>query len=144
MKTLLFEERFFKYDSSFHNEKRCREQIVQNFRGFSFPFTKCSTGIVSTQSKGTYMQIQFRKNIQFTRLIKVDGRLREFNFRKAGTIGDGFFSVDVSDDKGNRVMFRLQKEDGTWRFQPEQILPVWILRIEPEFHDLIETELGNA
>ena len=28
------------------------------------------------------MQLTFIKNIQFTKLIKADGRLREFNFRR--------------------------------------------------------------
>lgn len=89
------------------------------------------------------MQIQFRKNIQFTRLLKVDGRLREFNFRKAGMDQGGYFTVDVSDDKGNRIMFRMEKQESGWRFQEEQLLPVWVLRTEPQFHESIEAALAS-
>ena len=56
------------------------------------------------------MNTSFVKNIQFTKLIKVDGRLREFNFRKMTQSSGIQFSVDVSDDKGNRIMLWLQKE----------------------------------
>ncbi|HVZ55975.1 MAG TPA: hypothetical protein VG870_04900 [Chitinophagaceae bacterium] len=83
------------------------------------------------------MQIQFIRNVQFTRLLKVNGRLREFNFRKLGGINEGLFTVDVVDDRGNRIMFRMQKEDGTWRIVP-QPLPAWITQSEVKFHELIE------
>ena len=86
------------------------------------------------------MQLQFKKNIQFTKLIKADGRLREFNFRKLGGLNEGFFTIDVSDDKGNRIMLRMQKEDGRWKIIP-QPLPVWIQKNEELFHDIIEEEL---
>ena len=61
------------------------------------------------------MHIQFTKNIQFTRLLKADGRLKEFNFRKINGIKEGMFTVDVSDDRGNRIIFRMQKEDNGWK-----------------------------
>lgn len=86
------------------------------------------------------MHIQFKKNIQFTRLIKADGRLREFNFRKLGGLNEGFFTIDVSDDKGNRIMFRMQKEDGQWKITP-QTLPLWIQKNEQIFSEQIEEEL---
>lgn len=86
------------------------------------------------------MHIQFIKNIQFTRLIKADGRLREFNFRKLGGLNEGLFTIDVSDDKGNRIMFRMHKEDGQWKIVP-QTLPLWIQKNEQIFNDLIEEEL---
>ena len=58
------------------------------------------------------MQIHFVRNIQFTRLVRADGRLREFNFRKfRGEGGEWLFSIDVADDRGNRIVFRMQKED---------------------------------
>jgi hypothetical protein len=88
------------------------------------------------------MQIQFIKNIQFTRLVKADGHLREFNFRKLNGIYEGVFTVDVSDDRGNRIMFRMKKEDGTWRIE-KQPLPDWVLQNESIFHELIEEELQN-
>jgi hypothetical protein len=89
------------------------------------------------------MHIQFIKNIQFTRLVKVDGRLREFNFRKLGGLQEGIFTVDVSDDRGNRIMFRMQKEDNNWKII-QQPLPDWVWHYETQFHDLIEEELANS
>ena len=89
------------------------------------------------------MHIQFIKNIQFTRLIKADGHLREFNFRKLTGFQDELFTVDVSDDRGNRIMFRMRKEDGTWRIIA-QPLPEWVLKNETVFHDVIEEELRTA
>ena len=89
------------------------------------------------------MRIEFVKNIQFTRLVKVDGRLREFNFRKLGGPNEGIFTVDVSDDRGNRLLFRLKKEGGEWKILPQQ-LPAWVLTKESDFHELIEEELRNA
>jgi hypothetical protein len=86
------------------------------------------------------MHIQFVKNIQFTRLIKADGRLKEFNFRKLGGINEGIFTIDVSDDRGNRIMFRMQKEDNVWKIIP-QPLAEWILRNEMDFHEAIEEEI---
>jgi hypothetical protein len=86
------------------------------------------------------MQIQFR-NIQFTRLVKADGRLREFNFRKSNGLQEGLFTVDVSDDRGNRIVFHMQKEEGIWKIVKQQ-MPAWIWENEGGFHTLIEEELG--
>ena len=49
------------------------------------------------------MKLKFEKNIQFTRTIKADNRLREFNFRKLGGLQEGVFTIDVVDDRGNRM-----------------------------------------
>ena len=89
------------------------------------------------------MQIHFVKNIQFTKLLKADGRLKEFNFRKLGGMQEGLFTVDVSDDRGNRIMFRMQKEDNAWKIL-QQPLPDWIWKNESSFHEAIEEEILNA
>ncbi|MEO6313823.1 MAG: hypothetical protein ABIU63_10820 [Chitinophagaceae bacterium] len=89
------------------------------------------------------MHIQFIKNIQFTRLIKADGHLREFNFRKLTGFQDELFTVDVSDDRGNRIMFRMRKEDGIWKIVA-QPLPEWVAKNEGTFNDVIEEELRTV
>ena len=81
------------------------------------------------------------KNIQFSKLIKAEGRLREFNFRKSNPSGQVLFVVDVTDDRSNRIIFQMQKESEGWKIQP-QLLPDWILKYETQLHDLIEKELG--
>ncbi|HEY8894628.1 MAG TPA: hypothetical protein VIM79_07420 [Niastella sp.] len=88
------------------------------------------------------MRIEVKKNIHFTKLVKVNGRLKEFNFRKLGGSNEGLFTVDVSDDRGNRILFRMQKEQDIWKILPQQ-LPNWVMEKEPTFHDLIEEELRS-
>ena len=88
------------------------------------------------------MRIEVKKNIHFTKLVKVNGRLKEFNFRKLGGPNEGLFIVDVSDDRGNRILFRMQKEQESWKIQPQQ-LPNWVMDKENTFHDLIEEELRS-
>ncbi len=88
------------------------------------------------------MQIQFVKNIQFTRLIKADGRLREFNFRKMTTSQETLFSVDVVDDRGNRIMFRMHKQDSNWKIIPALPLPAWVQEQESLMSDMINEELS--
>lgn len=87
------------------------------------------------------MKIEFIKNVQFTKLVKADGQLREFNFRKISGSKEGLFSVDVSDDRGNRKMFKMAKSDNTWKIVGEDPLPEWIYKNENVFHQLIEEEL---
>ncbi len=87
------------------------------------------------------MKIEFNKNIQFTKLIKADGHLREFNFRKINSPGSVLFSVDVSDDRGNRKMFKMQKEQNAWKLQDSDQFPDWILKNEGLLNEMIEEEL---
>lgn len=87
------------------------------------------------------MQLSFIKNIQFTKLIKADGRLREFNFRRYNSANQpAIFSVNVVDNRDNRIIFEMQKEDNTWKIIKQQ-LPAWISENEMNFHDSIEEEL---
>ena len=87
------------------------------------------------------MKIEFIKNIQFSRLIKVNGRLKEFNFRKPNS-KESPFTVDVIDDRANRIIFKMQKTDDTWKILP-QALPEWILQGEAAFSEIIAEELSN-
>jgi hypothetical protein len=89
------------------------------------------------------MDIRFIKAIQFTSLLKANGRLREFNFRRANTPEGELFSVNVVDDRGERILFRMQRENNNWKFINQQ-LPVWVLEQEDKLHQLIEEELQNS
>ena len=88
------------------------------------------------------MPINFIRNIQFTKLIKAEGRLREFNFRKTGTGIEEKCSVDTVDDRGNRIIFSMQKENETWKIG-STLLPKWISNYEDDLHKAIEEELNN-
>ena len=87
--------------------------------------------------------MQSIKNIQFSKLIKTEGRLREFNFRKSNPNGGVLFFVDVTDDRSNRIIFQMQKENELWKILP-QLLPDWVLKNEEKFHEFIEEELRYA
>ncbi len=84
------------------------------------------------------MHINFSKIVHFTRLIKAGGRLREFNFRKVTVDGEAVFNADTVDDRGNRILFKMQKNDGKWILSPLQILPQWITENEEKFNSEIE------
>ena len=87
------------------------------------------------------MMMNFNRNIQFTKLLKAEGRLREFNFRKLTGLHEGLMTVDVSDDRGNRIMFTMQKNGNGWNFHNDFVLPDWINDQENNLSDMIEEEL---
>ena len=57
------------------------------------------------------MQVTFTKNIQFSKLIKANGKLKEFNFRKINDQKKEQFTVDVVDERDSRVFFNVKKID---------------------------------
>lgn len=88
------------------------------------------------------MLLQFVRMIQFTRLVKADGRLREFNFRKVKSPDEELFDVNVCSDRGDRIIFRMEKKDDAWRIVPG-LLPQWILQNENSLDESIKNELVN-
>ena len=89
------------------------------------------------------MKLNFIKNIQFTRLIKVNGRLREFNFRKPNNSSESIFSVDVIDEWSTRIMFNMKKVEEKWVIVQKDI-PEWVQSNENVFHEIIMEELKEA
>lgn len=87
------------------------------------------------------MIIQFNRNIQFTKLLKVEGRLREFNFRKVNGLHEELFTVDVSDDRGNRIMFKMRKDGNEWIILADHPIPEWVRSSSPRYNEAIEEEL---
>jgi hypothetical protein len=88
------------------------------------------------------MPIQFVKNVQFSRLIKAEGRLREFNFRKTGSGNEERCSVDTVDDRGNRIIFAMFREGGIWKLS-STLLPKWICQYEEQLNEAIEDETSH-
>lgn len=86
------------------------------------------------------MMLNFKRNIHFTRLVKVADRLREFNFRKLPGTETPSFHIDVPDDRGNRIVFRMQQENNSWKIVDQQ-LPSWINATETKLNEVIEEEL---
>lgn len=86
--------------------------------------------------------MNFVKLVQFTRLVKADGRLREFNFRKMQTENEGLFSVNVCNERGDRILFNMEKKDTGWHIQSAE-LPAWITQNEKKLDEVIEDELQH-
>ena len=86
------------------------------------------------------MQKTFTKNIQFSKLIKANGKLKEFNFLKINDQKHNLFTVDVVDERDSRVFFNIKKIDNGWKII-EIPLPKWILENENSFSEIIEEEL---
>jgi hypothetical protein len=75
---------------------------------------------------------------QFTKLVKAGDRLREFNFRRLPS--DRVLSVDVSDERGSRHMFKMQKSDEEqWKIDAPN-LPGWIYEAENQLGQAIEQD----
>ncbi|HEY0355168.1 MAG TPA: hypothetical protein VGC29_03125 [Flavisolibacter sp.] len=74
----------------------------------------------------------------FSKVIKAGERQREFNFRQINKGVEPQYSVDVPDEKGNRVMFQMHKsEDGAWKTSVQQ-LPEWVQDAENALAAAIE------
>jgi len=84
--------------------------------------------------------MQFVRMVQFTRLVKINGRLREFNFRKLKSPNEEIFSVNVVNDRGDRILFNMKKEGNSWKVVGER-LPDWITSGETELGQSVEDEL---
>ena len=79
-------------------------------------------------------------NTHYTRLIKAKDRLREFNFRKLPAATGSLFHVDVSDDRGNRVIFKMQKEGNSpWKIVDDG-LPPWVYETEEKLSHAIDDQ----
>ncbi len=83
----------------------------------------------------------FLKNIQFTHLIKIDGCLKEFNFRKSNGSLETIFTVDTIDSKGTRIVFNMHDEGKFWKINQRE-LPSWIIQNEEQLNASIKKELA--
>ena len=50
------------------------------------------------------------------------------------------FHVDVSDDKMNRIIFQMQKENEGWKIISTS-LPVWVCEVEPKLNEILQNEV---
>ena len=87
------------------------------------------------------MRLQFTKMVQFSLLVKAGDRVREFNFRKLSMPSDEAFTVNVCDERGNRVVFTLEKKEGEWKVLPFPKIPRWIVQGETRLAEALEMEL---
>ena len=81
-------------------------------------------------------------SIHFSKIIKAGDRNREFNFTRTNPLGNQF-SVNVPDERGNRIFFVMQHENGSWKTTMD-ILPQWILNAQEELSRAIEEETNTV
>ena len=75
----------------------------------------------------------------FTKLVKAGDRLREFNFRTL-SVPENRIHVDVSDERGSRHIFRMQRiESDQWKIE-DQHLPDWIYEAQDRLSEAIERD----
>ena len=68
----------------------------------------------------------------FSKVIKAGDKLREFNFRQTYLNDNSRYTVDVPDDKGNRIIFSIYKNaDAEWKVAA-QLMPLWVHDAEQE------------
>ncbi|HVF81269.1 MAG TPA: hypothetical protein VM884_05025 [Flavisolibacter sp.] len=77
-------------------------------------------------------------SIHFSKIIKAGDRNREFNFTRTNRSGNQY-SVNVPDERGNRIFFTMQQEGNSWKTSMD-ILPAWVLSAEEELSKAIEEE----
>lgn len=75
-------------------------------------------------------------SIHFSKIIKAGDRNREFNFTRTGRAGNSY-SVNVPDERGNRIFFTMQLEEGAWNI-PADLLPAWVLEVKEELNKAID------
>lgn len=64
------------------------------------------------------------KNVQFTIVVKMNGRMREVNFLKRTDIQ---YDADASDELSHRWLFKWILENESWKIIPvNEALPAWL------------------
>ena len=76
-------------------------------------------------------------NIAFTLLIKVNGRLKEFNFRKRSEVN---YDANTNDELSSRYFFGMQKIEGVWKITGKD-LPAWLLDNEALISESLEKKI---
>ncbi len=86
------------------------------------------------------MQLEFIKAVQFTLLVKAGDRVREFNFRKLKKTEKEEMTVNVCNERGDRIFFTMQKDENEWDIRPSN-LPAWIVQNKNNIRQGLEAEL---
>ncbi|MEP7377867.1 MAG: hypothetical protein ABI675_30995 [Chitinophagaceae bacterium] len=85
----------------------------------------------------------YAQNIAFTSLIKISGRLREFNFRRRS---ETLYDVDTNDERGDRYFFNVEKLNEQWSLRNSSS-PTWLTQNELLITPAIikqEQEISNS
>lgn len=78
-----------------------------------------------------------QKNIQFSELIRAEGRMKEFNFLRRRDDNKISYQVDVPGDREIRYQFTMQFENAEWKINTTDDLPVWIRDAETRLNEIV-------
>ena len=78
----------------------------------------------------------FQKQKQFSTTIKVNGRVREFNFLKRNSEPVPTYHIDVNDEQGTRHYFSLVFTGNHWSISGAT-LPAWIQDAERSLEEIV-------
>jgi hypothetical protein len=71
-------------------------------------------------------------------LIKAGYKFREFNFRQTYLNDNSRYTIDVPDDKGNRIVFSIYRNaDAEWKVAA-QLMPMWVHNAEADLASAIQ------
>jgi len=87
--------------------------------------------------------MNFQKQIQFSKHLKADGRLKEFNFLKLNNVELPTYRVDVSDERGRRYIFKLSNDGKHWKISGDE-LPKWLIETEDMLQKVVHAEQPDA
>lgn len=88
------------------------------------------------------MHLEFSRMVQFSLLVKAGDRLREFNFRKLKNPNEEQFTVNVCDERGDRILFGMTKHEGNWKIS-SGAPPLWVTQSEARIGQAVEQELSH-
>jgi hypothetical protein len=88
------------------------------------------------------MDFVYKKLLQFSLVVKAGDRLREFNFNKKHGESEPFVDVNVCNERGDRIFFRMEKKDAEWTILTQQ-LPPWLTQSEKNISKAVEEELQH-
>ena len=77
--------------------------------------------------------------MQFTLVIPISNRKREFNFRRRSEL---LFDVNSTKENGERYYFNFLQKNGKWGFS-EALVPQWLEEYESEIAKALEQFLSD-
>ena len=87
--------------------------------------------------------MKFQKQVQFSKHIKIQGQLKEFNFLKLNKNDFPTYTVDVSDDRGRRFIFLFMQDGKDWKITGDD-LPNWVLDAKEMLRQEVELSLADS
>jgi hypothetical protein len=84
-------------------------------------------------------------NLTFTKIIKAGNRLREFNFTPMFNDSCLKYSVDVTNEKSDRIYFQMNRtENEQWEITYNVLPPDWVMDEKYKLEEAINEEIKKS